>query len=63
VKDTMSLDKQQHVSAPAAGPVSHRRLQVLVDDSIKGLSAIPDAIEYMLRGGHIGKVVVDLRKP
>jgi NADPH-dependent curcumin reductase CurA len=38
------------------------KLQAWVDDShgFKGVEQIPDAIEYMLQGGHIGKVVIPL---
>ncbi|GFH18957.1 PKS_ER domain-containing protein [Haematococcus lacustris] len=36
-------------------------LTALVDVQPGGIQAVPDAIDYMLRGQHIGKVVVDLR--
>jgi NADPH-dependent curcumin reductase CurA len=38
------------------------QLAVWVDasHSFQGLAAVPDAVEHMLRGGHIGKVVVPL---
>lgn len=38
------------------------RLQAWVDRSahFKGLDSIPDAVEHMLRGGHMGKVVVEI---
>lgn len=38
------------------------QLQSLVDVShgFRGVEQIPDAVEYMLRGGHIGKVVIPL---
>ncbi|KAG1658243.1 hypothetical protein FOA52_008503 [Chlamydomonas sp. UWO 241] len=38
------------------------RLQVWIDDShgLKGLASIPDAVDHMLRGQHIGKVVLEL---
>lgn len=37
-------------------------LKVWIDRSkeFKGIESIPDAIEHMLQGGHIGKVVVDM---
>lgn len=38
------------------------KLQAWVDAShgFKGVDQIPQAIEYMLKGGHIGKVVIPL---
>lgn len=26
----------------------------------RGVSQVPDAVDYMLRGGHVGKVVIPL---
>jgi NADPH-dependent curcumin reductase CurA len=38
------------------------QLHAWVDTShgFAGVEQVPDAIEYMLRGGHIGKVVIPL---
>ncbi|WIA17998.1 hypothetical protein OEZ85_009485 [Tetradesmus obliquus] len=39
------------------------KLQAWVDEShgFKGVAQIPDAIDYMLQGGHIGKVVIPIQ--
>jgi NADPH-dependent curcumin reductase CurA len=39
------------------------KLQAWVDEShgFRGVEQIPDAIEYMLQGGHIGKVVIPIQ--
>lgn len=31
-----------------------------IDHEFRGVEQIPDAVEYMLKGGHIGKVVVPI---
>jgi hypothetical protein len=37
-------------------------LQALVDETVfRGLEAVPDAVEHLLAGRNLGKVVVDLR--
>lgn len=38
------------------------KLKALIDESatFQGVEAVPDAVEHMLRGGHVGKVVVRL---
>jgi NADPH-dependent curcumin reductase CurA len=39
------------------------KLQAWVDEShgFRGVGQIPDAIDYMLQGGHIGKVVIPIQ--
>jgi hypothetical protein len=39
------------------------KLQAWVDEShgYRGVQQVPDAIDYMLRGGHIGKVVIPIQ--
>ncbi len=38
------------------------RLQAWIDTSrtFKGVESIPEAIDHMLQGGHVGKVVVQI---